>query len=83
MGLTNHTRPILHHWLLMPLGADTQTDRQIHTHTDVQTKTISRNQVRGLTWFKNLTLSVAMETTECSAALDTLPNYIASYVTTL
>ena len=21
--LTNHTRPVLHHWLLMPLGADT------------------------------------------------------------
>ena len=32
MGLTNDTWCISHHWLLIPLGADTQTDRQTHTH---------------------------------------------------
>ena len=44
-GLTNHTRPISH--LIMPLVINVlwgrHTDTQ--THTDMQTKTISRNHV--------------------------------------
>ena len=57
MGLTNHTWPISCHWLLMVLGADTQTQTHTlahtHTHTDVQTKTILKNQLRATqAWFK-------------------------------
>ena len=33
----------------MPLGVDTQTDR--HTHTDVRTKAISRNQARAAKYY--------------------------------
>ena len=38
---------ISRHWLLMPLGVDTQTDAQTHMHTNVRTKAISRNQAFG------------------------------------
>ena len=43
--LTNYIQPILHHIMplvIMPSGADTQTDR--HKHTDRWTKMISRSQ---------------------------------------
>ena len=40
-GLTNHTQPISHHWLLMPSGVDRdrqrETDRQTERQTDRQT----------------------------------------------
>ena len=39
-GLINHTQPVSCHWLLMPLGAEIH----MQTHTDAQTKMISRSQ---------------------------------------
>ena len=47
--LTNRTRPISRHWLLMASGVDTHT----HTYTDARTKAISRNQARGARLVKN------------------------------
>ena len=47
--LTNHTWSISHY--IMPLvinalgGGQRQTDRHMYTHTDMQTKAISRNQM--------------------------------------
>ena len=49
-GLTNHTWPISHHirpLVINDLGGG-QTDRQTHAHTNVQTKSISRNHGPGL-----------------------------------
>ena len=44
--LTNHTQPILHHWLLMSLGGYTQTQAHAHTHTHTHIPT--REQKRFL-----------------------------------
>ena len=35
-GLTNHTWPLSHHWLLIPLGADAQAPRHTHILTHEQ-----------------------------------------------
>ena len=43
-GLTNHTRPISHHIMQLVINTLKGGHTDTHTHTDAQTKMISRNQ---------------------------------------
>ena len=46
MGLTNHTQPISHHITPLVVNGLRSGQTDTHTHTDAQTKKISRNQPR-------------------------------------
>ena len=54
------------HWVLMPSGVETQTDGQIHTHTDVWTKKLGTRSLRSCTPKKQTNTNTNTNTHKCT-----------------
>ena len=69
-GLTNHTQPISHHWLLMPSGVDTHTNTYRHANKN----NFKKSSTCGLlqSWFNSLPLLTALYSSNISSFISML-----------